>query len=147
MKQIAISIVLSIALLSLHSCKEGCRDPKAMNYDSKATNDNASCLFCNDTTTLQYDLITVKDLINNSSPYYKHDIIQARVYSTTHTIAGNGCGAIGKTNVKTNITNITLVNLTSKLITISFSIFHYGTNHITYDFYFSGYNILHQLRY
>ena len=45
MRTIAISSIILIAGITATSCKKGCTDPTAINYDEKAKKDNSSCIY------------------------------------------------------------------------------------------------------
>lgn len=45
MRTIAISSIILIVGIAVTSCKKGCTDPTAINYDEKAKKDNSSCLY------------------------------------------------------------------------------------------------------
>ncbi len=43
MRKLNLSILLGILIISFNSCKKGCIDPYAKNYNSKKTKDNGKC--------------------------------------------------------------------------------------------------------
>jgi hypothetical protein len=55
MKRNGILILMVIALV-MSSCRRGCTDPTAVNYDSKAKKDDGSCIYVSAPTTLDCNL-------------------------------------------------------------------------------------------
>ena len=45
MKTLVISSLLLTTALTISSCKKGCTDPTAINYDEKAKKDNNTCQY------------------------------------------------------------------------------------------------------
>lgn len=139
MNKLSIIILVSYMSFMLNSCKEGCKDPRAINFASDASTENGTCLYCNDTTYTQRAGVLMLDNYNSGSIYYGQNVIEARIYNTIHITNGNGCKTIGKTPQQTNVSTITLVNLTSKNIETRFYDYHYNNNSVN-DFYFSNYS-------
>ena len=137
-----VFIFLAIVLVSLDSCKEGCKDPNALNYVSDASTENGTCLYCKDTSYSETTVFTMQDDYNSGSIYFGQNIIKAIVYNSSKVTNGNGCKAIGKIPQNTSIINITLVNLTDKTIDIRFSSSHQDntlqTDFLFSHFYFNG---------
>ena len=139
MKKISTVILVVCMSLLLNSCKEGCKDPRAINFASDASTENGTCLYCNDTMYTRRTTFLMKDNYNSGSGYYGQNVIEARVYNTTRSTSGNGCKSIGKTPQLTSSSTITLVNLTNKTIETRFYSYHYNITS-TNDYYFSNYN-------
>jgi hypothetical protein len=71
MRTIAISSVILIAGMTVTSCKKGCTDPTAINYDEKAKKDDNSCVY--EPTVVEYAVPTTysfTDASGNSTVSY-----------------------------------------------------------------------------
>ncbi len=114
-----IAALLFCAVCLLESCKEGCKDKHALNYDSKASAENGTCLYCKDTfvaDTATY-FFTSSRAQNTSSPALEFILI-----TTNSNISGNGCKTIGKQPTSTCKNYLSLVNLTNQRVDGSFDV-------------------------
>jgi hypothetical protein len=91
----AFLLLLCLALFSLNSCKKGCTNPKAGNYDPSAKVEDASCIFCDSTLLdnyLESDLFRDN---NYQSTHYNDYVLQANVVGGLYTYVGNNCAKLG----------------------------------------------------
>ena len=91
--RIFIAALLIFIAGSMQSCKEGCKDKTAINYDSKATAENGTCLYCksmfiSDTATYFFTAQNAPDPNVNA--------IEFILVATNSSISGNGCQSEGK---------------------------------------------------
>ena len=117
--------LLPVALLlftvcAIQSCKEGCKDKTALNYDSKATAENGTCLYCKDVFTGDTATYFFSSFNNPQNP--NASAIEFIVVTTNSNISGNGCKSIGKQATSGCDNYLTMVNLTSEHIQGSFDV-------------------------
>ena len=94
----------------VQSCKEGCKDKTALNYDSKAAVENGVCLYCD--SSFVRDTATYFFTCANA-PNQNTNAIEFILINTHSSIWGNGCGTQGK-KTGTNCNNyLLMVNLTN----------------------------------
>jgi len=101
----------------MQSCKEGCKDKKALNYDSKATVENGTCMYCSsanasDTATYFFT--------SSNAPNPNVFSIEFIVVGGDASIAGNGCQTVGKQVSNNCHSYLSVVNLTNEHIDGSF---------------------------
>ena len=114
-----LAALLLLTICSLESCKEGCKDKHAINYDSKATAENGTCLYCKDTfvaDTATYFFASSRAQDPNSPA------LEFILISTNANIVGNGCKTIGKQPVSACKNYLSLVNLTHQRVDGSFDV-------------------------
>jgi hypothetical protein len=108
-----VFVLLVIVACTIQSCKEGCKDKSAINYDNQAKVDNGTCLYCTGSSTSDsgtYFLIP-QNAGNQNAPS-----IEFIVVSTNSGFSGNGCQTQGK-SVGSECTNaLRLVNLTGQTL-------------------------------
>ena len=109
MRILAVVSIFLFAFL-LQSCKEGCKDKNAINYDSRAKVENGTCLYCSgsssrDTATYFFT--------EPNSPNPNTNAVEFIVISTNVSQWGNGCQTEGKlpgSQCKNYLSVVNLVN-------------------------------------
>ncbi len=91
----AILCLLVIITSGLSSCKKGCTNKSAINYDSTAKADDASCLFCDSVDVDEYSSSTFYTDNNSSSPHSGDSVIRVQVSGSLQDYIGNYCPALG----------------------------------------------------
>lgn len=82
-----------LLILFFGGCKEkGCTDPKAINYSSTATDDDGSCIRCQETVTITgYQTLAFRDF-NVASPHYTETVGQMHVRQLSSSYKSDLCG-------------------------------------------------------
>ena len=125
MRQLIIVFLLFTGL-AIQSCKEGCKDKKAINYDSKASLENGTCLYCSG--TYNADTATYSFNSPNNSQNPNAPAIEFIVVSTSSNVSGNGCLSEGKTTGGGCNNYLTIVNLTGLHVDGSFFLQYFQNN-------------------
>lgn len=131
----AASLLLMVLLaLSLHSCKKGCTNSSAFNYNPSAKEDDASCLFCDSVKVDNYAVLSQYTDNNSSSTHYQESVLQLRLTGSLLTYRGNhcanlqirsGCDTLFSAFPNFAYLNRTFTNLTGDTILVS-GTFSYG---------------------
>jgi hypothetical protein len=104
-----LTVALWIALLCVaQSCREGCKNKSALNYDSRAVVDNGTCLYCSSSITSDTATYFFSQDSAPSQPSVEFILI-----TTDSSIYGNGCRTLGKTAVNNCGNYLRMVNLTT----------------------------------
>jgi hypothetical protein len=108
--------VLGYALLvfmacAMQSCKEGCKDKSAINYDSKAKEENGTCLYCTDTSVSE---TATYFFTSANAPNPSAWSIEFILVNTNAEVVGNGCKMKGLQTGNTCNNYLFIVNLTDK---------------------------------
>jgi len=103
----------------IQSCKEGCKDKTAINYDSKATAENGTCLYC--TSSFASDSATYSFTCFNA-PNPNVNSIAFILVTTKSSITGNGCKTEGKQTGSACNNYLRIVNLTNSSVEGNFSV-------------------------
>ena len=103
-------VVLLFSVCLIQSCKEGCKDKTAINYDKSATVENGTCLYC--TSSFVSDTATYFFTAPNA-PNPSVNSIEFILVSTNSSINGNGCQTQGKQTGSNCKNYLRMVNLTS----------------------------------
>ena len=94
----------------LYGCsKQGCKDPKALNYDPGAKVENATCLYCDSSTS--YTSVVVPAFDNTQSP--AQNVANAIFNQGTFSYFGNGCVSVNKQAGAACSVSLNIVNLTT----------------------------------
>jgi len=117
--RIIFSVLLVLVACCIQSCKEGCRDKTAINYDSKAAEENGTCLYCKE--AFSADSATYR-FTSPNSPDPNVFSIAFIVTATNSSILGNGCQTQGKTVSSSCKNYLRMVNLTNKNVDGSFNV-------------------------
>jgi hypothetical protein len=115
--------LLLLCLMCCQSCKKGCTNVRAYNYQSSAKEDDGSCLYCDSAVTSGFgQSISVED-VTPGSPYQYNYVIFASVNSNYVVYNGNGCKLQGHDNTgsgcSTTFYAATLQNQTTSTVTFS----------------------------
>jgi hypothetical protein len=111
--------LLLLFTIFIQSCKEGCKDKSALNYDSKATVENGTCLYCR--SSFVQDTATYLFTCSNA-PNPNTNAIEFILINTNSNIAGNGCMTEGKQTGSNCKNYLSMVNLTNSNVDGSFSV-------------------------
>jgi hypothetical protein len=128
MRYLLVSFLFIIHLsLLLSSCKKGCTNPNADNYDPKAKEDDASCLSCDSTLIATQQQTNSTQDFTPGSPFYGNYVLTAVADFSVSQYRGNGCRQAGKVNICDNgspftgfeAVNVTLYNNTQRTMQVS----------------------------
>lgn len=119
MKYLSASLfLLSFLWLTVSSCKKGCTNPHAVNYNASAKEEDASCLFCD--SILVDSTSGIERYVDelSSSVYYQRNVLDSKESLTLYKYSGNDCQKLGiKSACDSNITihnfgyvEVTLIN-------------------------------------
>ncbi|HLP52342.1 MAG TPA: hypothetical protein VK154_15745 [Chitinophagales bacterium] len=86
-----IVALIALVLTTVASCKKGCTNPNAVNYDKSAKEEDASCLYCDSVSISTVSVTKLFKDNNSSSNYYQDNIIRVRVSGFIYDYQGNGC--------------------------------------------------------
>ena len=114
----AILLVCILAFV-IESCREGCKDKSAVNYDPKATVENGTCMYC--TSSASVDTGTYFFTTPNA-PNPNVNSIEFILATTSSSVYGNGCQTEGKQVGSVCNSYLRMVNLTNETVTGSFSV-------------------------
>ncbi|MCW3126882.1 MAG: hypothetical protein JWO03_2540 [Bacteroidetes bacterium] len=93
-----MAVFLLVCLMGFQSCKKGCNNPKAFNFQANAKENDGTCLYCDSTRyTYTQSYTTIYDY-TFGSPYQGQPVIAAMVNQDRIYYTGNGCKLLGKTN-------------------------------------------------
>lgn len=96
MRYISCALLLTIFLCTtVSSCKKGCTNPSALNYNNAAKEDDASCLFCDSVAVDIYDSYSLFRDENNTSIYHNENVLKVLVKGELLTYTGNNCKQLG----------------------------------------------------
>ena len=113
---------LTVVLLTVffESCKQGCKDNHAINYNTKAQNDDGSCLYCDSTRTTDGASIVGVD---NTAPLTDKHVLLLALSENEFGYNGNGCKSEGLQTGKRCNVYLSVINLTSKSINFRLELF------------------------
>ena len=114
-----LAALLFLTACSIESCKEGCKDKSAINYDSKASTENGTCLYCKDSfvaDTATYFFTSFRAADPNAPA------LEFILVSTNANTYGNGCKSLGKQTHSGCKNYLSIVNLTNQRVDGSFDV-------------------------
>lgn len=118
----SLVVYLSVVCLftTMQACREGCTNPNAFNFDSKATSDDGGCIYCDTTWNIVESApeISVYEYDVNK-PEYGQEILRCLVRGYTPTMVGNACDKIQQQNCNRLSHTVQLQNLTNKKVVFS----------------------------
>jgi hypothetical protein len=147
-KYAVFSLIFGLVALSTVSCKKGCRDSTAYNYNHSAKVEDGSCLYCDSTKTISASgFLNVTDL-NPSSSYFEQNVMNVTISGYAYSYSGNGCNLIrhitnGDSTCENVYNTITFANNTQSNMTISGSILleYFSQFSVDFTYSFSGISI------
>src|SRR5688572_25912775 len=87
--------LLSVLSATVSSCKKGCTNETAINYNSSAKADDASCLFC-DSVLIDNSEQTNLWRDYTSGPNFGDTMFYTVLMINLYSHSGNNCSALGK---------------------------------------------------
>jgi hypothetical protein len=114
MRAFFAALLVIIMAGSIQSCKEGCKDKSALNYDSKATVENGTCMYCKDGYSADTAVYFFSISDSSSGTGTTANNVELIVVTTNSSIAGNGCVTVGKRVSNSCKNYMSMVNLTNK---------------------------------
>jgi hypothetical protein len=109
MKYLLFFAVLFLSL-SFSSCKKGCSDPKALNYNDSAKTDDGTCIYCTGEEKNNNELLYLYDF---NAPINDKHVMNVVVNQKIENYIGNGCKSLDKENGETCSIEVTLINITN----------------------------------
>ncbi len=95
MKNAAILFLCSL-LLGTYSCKKGCTNPRAYNYNASAKEEDASCQFCDSSVLDEFnESYGITDYNSGQHPY--ETVLTINLQGNLMRYSGNACKLNGKT--------------------------------------------------
>jgi hypothetical protein len=121
---------LCMLLLSFDSCKKGCTNPHALNYNPSAKEDDASCLSCDSSLVDSQNQNNSVEDFTSGSPHYGDYVLEAATIANVYRYGGNACKQAGLMNVCGNgnpfagleYVDLVLTNNTSDTMLMSASV-------------------------
>lgn len=110
----------------VNGCKKGCTNPNAMNYDSSAKEEDASCQYCDSARKGFFSTSKTFRDNNSSSSRYQDNVVRFIIEADIYGYQGNackgksfaGCFTTGS-NDHSGIVRIDVANLTEDTIHVS----------------------------
>lgn len=95
MRYSALLFFVLLFLLFFSSCKKGCTNASALNYNASAKEDDASCLFCDSVSVFTYTSPQI--IIDNNFPsqHYQQAVLRTTPAGNLYQYRGNNCKALG----------------------------------------------------
>jgi|ERR1043165_4517455 hypothetical protein len=87
----SILTIFAVSFLVLSSCKKGCTNAKAYNYDKNAKEEDASCLFCDSVTVGQFETTKLYTDNTSSSPHQSEQVLAVIITGELESYRGNSC--------------------------------------------------------
>lgn len=103
-------VLLVFSACFIQSCRQGCKDKTALNFDPKAKSEDGTCRYCK--TEIKGDTATYFFTVNGSPDPF-NPAIEFILVTRDSTILGNGCKSEGLQSGSSCRTSLKLVNLTS----------------------------------
>ncbi len=130
---ILITATCLVAMLFAGSCKRGCTNPSAANYDKTAKEEDASCLYC-DSANMGFlnDYYTFSDYTPNSTHYSEY-VLKVSYNTVFYSYSGNGCtkllslsGGCANQDMINSSTNLNFENQTNDTMLVSTWLTYYS---------------------
>jgi hypothetical protein len=141
---------LCMLILSFNSCKKGCTNARAFNYEPSAKEDDASCMFCDSSVLFTREQQGYEDDDMWGSPHYQQYVLVGNMSATVYHYTGNACKQMGMVNTCNNsdpfsgwaYVDFTLSNLTTDTMIVNTSVrLSDNTGNIKFDTVLTGLTI------
>lgn len=110
---ILITAACLVAMLFAGSCKRGCTNPSAANYDKTAKEEDASCLYCDSVNLGFLDNYNTYSDYTANSPHYGEYVLRVSYNTRFYSYSGNGCKKLA--GLSGSCTSTDLVNSASTI--------------------------------
>ena len=107
----------------LDSCKQGCKDKHAINYNSQAANEDGSCLYCDSSHTTDGGTMFAVDPGVAPAPYTNQNVLLFVASEKEFSTNGNGCKSLGLVTGQQCNVSLKLINLTNRNVNVNFNLF------------------------
>lgn len=137
-----LCFITGVVIISISSCKKGCTNPSAVNYDESAKQEDASCLYCDSTVwDVSESYTNIADYSSASNNIHYGDYVLRVNYKVTYyKFTGNGCNKVTGLPVCSlstrylTFTNVTVKNLTSNNIRVNGNlVINSGSSSVMFD--------------
>lgn len=144
MKHLVFSFfLLGVISATVSSCKKGCTNESAINYNSSAKADDASCLSCDSVLIDSFDRSGIWTE-TNTGPHYQEPKFYVTSMVKLYSYRGNYCSALGKKTTCATQTDVQtfayctfkIKNVRTDTISINGSIGFWLNNQNSRTFYF-----------
>ncbi|MDB5282179.1 MAG: hypothetical protein JWO06_1254 [Bacteroidota bacterium] len=125
MRIVTCLLVLLFLAGVLDSCKQGCKDTHALNYDSTVKAENGTCLYCDSSSSKDGTIVPGTDF---SAPVTDKHVLDFILSEDEFTNKGNGCKSLNKTSGSSCSVNLLVINRTANFVTMNFDIFFQSNN-------------------
>ncbi|MDB5282181.1 MAG: hypothetical protein JWO06_1256 [Bacteroidota bacterium] len=117
----------------LNSCKEGCKDRHAINYDSRVKTENGTCLYCDSSHATDGAVVPIND---SAAPYSDKHVMDFVLSEEEFSNVGNDCKALNRATGTSCKISLDIVNRTAGNINVNFNLFFQSnvTNTFWQDF-------------
>ncbi|MDB5282180.1 MAG: hypothetical protein JWO06_1255 [Bacteroidota bacterium] len=111
--------LLVLILIGINSCKEGCKDVKALNYDRNAKTENGTCQYCDSTHVRSGATAAGFDFSN--SQFLGQHVMDFVLSEDQFTKMGNGCKDANINRFGCNV-SLLVINLTQYHVNFTYSV-------------------------
>jgi|GEM_PF-5276373 len=122
-KPLGVCLLVLACMLSIQSCRKGCTNTKAYNYQSSAKQEDGSCLYCDSVYSNGGSSSFIVMDNNSGSPFQGQQVMEVELFSNFLAYNGNGCKQLGRTSATDSCvaTNYTAILLSEVSVNLTFS--------------------------